>query len=106
MRLFAGSLVTFLLTLQTATAQSNQDFSGAWNLNSARSEIQGSVPGDPAMKVEQNAASLTWWAGAATPFIYPLDGRLEKHRAGASDYSITTRWDGAALVRHTVAGAR
>ena len=102
MRLFAGPLVTFLFTLQAATAQSNQDFSGAWNLNSARSEIQSSVPGDPAMKVEQNAASLTWSAGAATPSVYPLDGRVEKRRVGDSDFSTTAKWEGAALLVNTI----
>jgi hypothetical protein len=102
MRLFAGSLVTFLLALQAATAQSNQDFSGDWNLNSARSEIQSPGPGDPAMKVEQSAASLTWSAGAAIPSIYPLDGRTEKRRAGDSDFSITTKWEGAALLVNTI----
>src|ERR1700720_1723282 len=106
MRLFAGSLVTSLLTLQAASAQSNQDFSGAWNLNAARSEIQSSVPGDPALKVEQNAASLTWSAGAATPSVYssvyPLDGRVEMRRAGDSDFSTTTKWEGAALLVNTV----
>src|SRR5258708_31009271 len=102
MRLCAIFLVTFLLTLQTATAQSNQDFSGAWNLNPARSEIQSSVPGDPAFKVEQNAASLTWSAGATTPFIYPLDGRVEKRRAGAPDFCTPTQWEGAALPGDTL----
>src|SRR5882724_9877992 len=102
MRLFAVALVTLLLALQAAIAQSNQDFSGAWNLNPARSEIQSSVPGDPAFKVEQNAASLTWSAGATTPFIYPLDGRVEKRRAGDSDFSTTTKWEGAALLVNTI----
>jgi type IV secretion system protein VirB10 len=102
MRRFAVSLVAFLSTLQAASAQSNQDFSGAWNLNSARSEIQSSVPGDPAVKVEQNAASLTWSGGATTSAIYPLDGRAEKRRAGDSDFSITTKWEGAALLVNTI----
>src|SRR5258706_1996127 len=106
MRRFAVSFVTFLLTLQAATAQSNQDFPGVWNLNSSRSEIQSSVPGDPALKVEQSAASLTWSAGAATPSvnssIYPLDGRSEKRRAGDSDFSTTTKWEGAALLVNTI----
>ncbi len=102
MRLFGGSLVTFLLTMQAATAQSNQDFSGAWNLNSERSEIQSSVPGDPALKVEQSAASLTWSGGAEVTSIYPLDGRTEKRRAGESDFSTTTKWEGAALLVNTV----
>jgi len=102
MRLFARSLVTFLFTLQAASAQSNQDFSGAWNLNSARSEIQSSVPGDSAMKVEQNAVSLKWSAGAATPSVYPLDGRVEKRRTGDSDFSTTTKWEGAALLVNTI----
>jgi len=102
MRLFAASLVAFLLTLQAATAQYNQDFSGAWNLNSARSEILSSVPGDPALKVEQNAASLTWSASATTPAVYPLDGRTEKRRAGDSDFSTTTKWEGAALLVNTI----
>ena len=102
MPLFGRSLAAFLLTLQAATAQSNQDFSGAWNLNAARSEIQGSVPGDPALKVEQSAASLTWSAGVATLSIYPLDGRVEKQRAGDSDFSITTKWEGAALLVNTI----
>jgi type IV secretion system protein VirB10 len=95
-------LVAFLLTWQAASAQSNQDFSGAWNLNSARSEIQSSVPGDPALKVEQNAASLTWSASAETPFIYPLDGRAEKRLAGDSDFSTTTKWEGAALLVNSI----
>src|SRR4051812_20727949 len=102
MRLFAGSLVTFLLILQLATAQSNQDFSGDWNLNSARSEIQLSVPGDPVLKVEQSAASLKWSGGSATSSVYPLDGRVEKRRAGDSDYSTTSKWEGAALLVNTI----
>jgi len=102
MRLFAGSVVTFLLTMQAATAQYNQDFSGAWTLNSARSEMQGSVPADPTLKVEQNAASLTWSPGAETRSIYPFDGRTEKRRVGDSDFSITTKWEGAALLVNTV----
>jgi type IV secretion system protein VirB10 len=105
MRLFGVFLVTFLLTLQVASAQSNQDFSGARNLNSARSEIQSSVPGDPAFKVEQDAASLTLWAGATasiSPSISPLDGRVEKRGAGDSDFSTTTKWEGAALLVNTI----
>jgi hypothetical protein len=102
MRGLAVSIVTLLLTLQSATAQSNQDFSGAWNLNSARSEIQSSVPGDPALKVEQNAASLTWSGGAAMSAVYPLDGRVEKRHKGDSDFSTTTKWEGAALLVNTI----
>jgi hypothetical protein len=102
MRLFAASVVAFLLTLQAATAQYNQDFSGAWTLNSARSEILSSVPGDPALKVEQNAASLTWSASATTPAVYPLDGRTEKRQAGDSEFSTTTKWEGAALLVNTI----
>ena len=106
MRRFAVSIVTFLLTLQAAIAQYNQDFSGAWNINSARSEIQNSVPGDPTLKVEQSAASLTWSGGAPSPsvnsYIYPLDGRTERRRAGDSDFSTTTKWEGAALLVNTI----
>jgi type IV secretion system protein VirB10 len=102
MRWFGVAMLTLLLTGQAATAQSNQDFSGAWNLNPARSEIQSSVPGDPALKVEQSAASVTWSGSAAVPFIYPLDGRTEKRHAGDADFSTTTKWEGAALLVNTV----
>ena len=102
MRLFGMAIGTLLLTFQAATAQSNQDFSGAWNLNPARSEIQSSVPGDPALKVEQSATSVNWSGGAAVPSIYPLDGRTEKRRLGDSDFSTTTKWEGAALLVNTI----
>jgi hypothetical protein len=98
MRWFAVTLITLLLTVQVSTAQSNQDFSGVWNLNSARSEIQPSIPADPTLKVEQNAASIT--IGPAS--TYPLDGRTEKWRAGDSDFSTTTKWEGAALLVNTI----
>ncbi len=102
MRWFAVAILTLLPTLQVATAQSNQDFSGAWTLNPARSEIQSSVPGDPALKVEQSATSMTWSASAAVPSIYPLDGRTEKRRVGDSDFSTATKWEGAALLVNTI----
>jgi hypothetical protein len=102
MRLFVTAIGTLLLTLQVSNAQSNQDFSGAWNLNPARSEIQSSVPSDPALKVEQSAASVTWSGSATTPAIYPLDGRAEKRRVGGSDFSTTTKWEGAALLVNTI----
>ena len=102
MRLFGMAIGTLLLTFQAAAAQSNQDFSGAWNLNPARSEIQSSVPGDPALKVEQSATSVSWSGGAAVPSIYPLDGRTEKRRLGDSDFSTTTKWEGAALLVNTI----
>ncbi len=102
MRLFAVASATLLLAVQAATAQSNQDFSGAWNLNPARSEIQSSVPGDPALKVEQNPAAVTWSGSTPTPSLYPLDGRTEKRRVGDSDFSTTTKWEGAALLVNTI----
>ena len=102
MRLLAALLISLLPGVQVSSAQSNQDFSGAWNLNIARSEIQSSVPADPALKVEQNAASVTWSGSTATPAIYPLDGRSEKRRMGDSDFSTTTKWEGAALLVNTI----
>jgi type IV secretion system protein VirB10 len=102
MRWFAVAVLALLLTVQVSTAQSNQDFSGAWNLNPARSEIQSSVPGDLALKVEQSAASVTWSGNAAVPSIYPLEGRTEKRRVGDSDFSTTTKWEGAALLVNTI----
>ncbi|MDP9113902.1 MAG: hypothetical protein M3O20_09485 [Acidobacteriota bacterium] len=109
MRVFVLISGACLLTLPAAIAQSVQDFSGAWNLNPARSEIQSSVPPDALfkvdalLKVEESAASLTWSAGAAIPSIYPLDGRTEKRHVGDSDFSTTTKWEGAALLVNTVA---
>lgn len=102
MRLLAVVLIALLPAAQVSTAQSNQDFSGVWNLNPARSEIQSSVPGDPTLKVEQSAASVTWSASAANPSVYPVDGRTEKRRAGDSDFSTTTKWEGAALLVNTI----
>ncbi|MDP8990344.1 MAG: hypothetical protein M3N41_09745 [Acidobacteriota bacterium] len=102
MRWFTVAVLALLLTVRVATAQSNQDFSGAWTLDPARSEIQSAVPGDPALKVEQGAASVTWSGNAPVPSTYPLDGRTEKRHAGDSDYSITAKWEGAALLVNTV----
>ena len=102
MRVFGVTIGALLLMFQVATVQSNQDFSGAWNLNPTRSEIQSSVPGEPALKVEQSAASVSWSASAPTPSIYPLDGRTEKRHAGDSDFSTTTKWEGAALLVNTI----
>jgi len=102
MRLFTVVISSLLLTAQVSTAQSNQDFSGTWSLNPARSEIQSSVPGDAALKVEQNATSMSWSASAPTPALYPLDGRTEKRRVGDSDFSTTTKWEGAALLVNTI----
>jgi len=102
MRLFGMAVGTFLLTFQAAIAQSNQDFSGTWDLNPARSEIQSSVSGDAALKVEQSATSVTWSGSAAGSSAYPLDGRTEKRRAGDSDFSTTTKWEGAALLVNTI----
>ncbi len=101
MRWFAG-IVILLLMVQVSTAQSNQDFSGVWNLNAARSEIQSAVPGEPVLNVEQSAASVTWSGSAAAVSIYPLDGRIEKRHAGDSDFSTTTKWEGAALLMNTI----
>jgi len=102
MRQFAAVIIALLLIVQVSTAQSNQDFSGVWNLNPARSEIQSSIPADPTLKVEQNATSVTWSASAATASIYPLDSRTEKRKAGDSDFSTTTKWEGAALLVNTI----
>ncbi len=102
MRLFAAILFALLLKVETSTAQSNQDFSGVWNLNPARSEIQSTIPADPTLKVEQNAASIDWFTSSPTPSIYPLDGRTEKRRLGDSDFSTTTKWEGAALLVNTI----
>jgi len=60
MRQFAATIFVLLLTVQVSTAQANQDFSGVWNLNPARSEIQSSIPADATLKVEQNVTSMTW----------------------------------------------
>lgn len=98
MRWFAVTLLTLLPTVQVVSAQSNQDFSGAWNLNSARSEIQPSIPAEPTLTVDQSAASIT--IGPAS--TYPLDGRTEKRRAGDFDFSTTTKWEGAALLVNTI----
>ena len=102
MRLFAAINFALLLTVQVSTGQSNQDFSGVWNLNPARSEIQSSIPADATLRVEQSPASLTWSAGASTPALYPLDGRTERARLGESDISSTTKWEGAALLVNTI----
>jgi len=102
MRCFAVAILTLLPAVQVATAQSNPDFSGAWNLNPTRSEIQNAVPGDPALKVEQSAASVTLSGSASVPSLYPLDGRTEKRHVGDSDFTTTTKWEGAALLVNTV----
>ena len=102
MRPFAAINCAFLLTVQVSTGQFNQDFSGVWNLNPARSEMQSSIPADAVLKVEQSPASVTWSASASTPASYPLDGRTEKRRVGDSDFSTTTKWEGAALLVNTI----
>jgi len=102
MRECAVVIITLLLTVDVCTAQSNQDFSGVWNLNRARSEIQNSVSADLVLKVEQSAASVTWSAGSSAPSAYPLDGRTEKRRAGDLETSTTTKWEGAALLVNTI----
>jgi len=45
---------------------------------------------------------MSWSASAPTPALYPLDGRTEKRRVGDSDFSTTTKWEGAALLVNTI----
>jgi hypothetical protein len=104
MRLFAASLLTVLVV----TAQPDQNFSGVWKLNRARSDMRN-LPAspDPFLKVEQSGTALTLFASSqenAAPTIstYPLDQRTEKRQAGNITTSTMTKWEGAALLVNTL----
>jgi hypothetical protein len=104
MRLFA----TFLLTVLVACAQSDQGFSGVWQLNRERSEIRN-LPTSPDtfLKVEQSATSLTLSAssqeeGAPKISVYPLDQRTERRQVGNITTNTMTKWEGAALLVNTL----
>src|SRR5216683_330147 len=108
MRLAAAVLITSLLAIRIATAQSDQDFSGVWKLNASRSEVRG-LPAPPAvfLTVEQNATTLTLSASSqesdpSTTSIYPLDQRSEKRKGGDSTTDTKTKWEGAALLVSTL----
>ena len=107
MRLVTFGIIALFPAIHAGAAEPNQDFSGLWKLNPARSEIQPSVPADAFLKVEQSAASVTSSAssqesGPFTLSTFPLDGRTQKQRTGESDASTTTKWEGAALLVNTV----
>ncbi len=104
MRSFASVTLAFVLFADSSAAQSNQNFSGNWKLNAARSEIQGATAAGSILKVEQNATSVSWSAigQESVLSIYPLDGRTEKRQIGDSQTSTTTKWEGAALLVNTI----
>lgn len=90
------------------SAQSDRDFSGLWKLNLSRSEIHDMpAPPDPLLRVEQNEAVLTLRsssqeAGPSRTSAYPLDGGAEKRKAGDSQTSTATKWEGSALLVNTI----
>lgn len=97
----AGSLAAAL----AASAQPDGDFSGVWKLDPGSSVVR-SLPAqpDPYLKVEQSASALKIIGssedegGAGSSLTYPLGGRSEKLRVGASTWNTATKWEGPALL--------
>src|SRR6266404_5729485 len=107
MRLLSEVLITSLLAVQIAAAQSDRDFSGPWKLNLSRSDVRGLPAPAPFLKVEQSGATLTLVAssdetGPSTLSIYPLDDRSEKRQTGDSTTNTKSKWEGAALLVSTL----
>ncbi len=108
MRIISMSIIACFLVVATGSAQSDRDFSGTWKLNSKRSNLnEMTVPTDSAIRIEQSPASLTLFGtlqegGASRTSAYPLDGRSERSKAGASVSTTVTKWEGSALLVNTI----
>src|SRR6266850_4478698 len=108
MRFIAAGLIIFLPSIGTATAQSDDGFSGSWKFNPANSEVHSlPAPPDPFLKVEQSVKTLTIHAsqqegGPSVTTIYPLNGSASKHRVGGSTLNTMTKWEGSALLVNTI----
>jgi type IV secretion system protein VirB10 len=94
--------------LASAIAASNEDFSGEWRLDRARSVVRNlPVPVDAFLRVQAKGNSLVI-SGAADPagpfttHTYPLDGAESKTRNEGSTRSTLTKWEGAALLVNTI----
>lgn len=103
-----------LVTLPlTACGQSAPDFSGTWVANEAESEqaaainywfgrIEGEVPGQPDLRVEQDGDTISVYEEDRVltrydyPAVYVADGkahRVTDSGTGLAQVTITTSWD-------------
>lgn len=91
-----------------ANGDDQRNFTGAWKLNTARSDIRGSylLP-DGFLRVEQSAAGLKLAAGASeagplTEVFYPLGGNSQKSTVGEFTLNVVAKWEGDVLLVNTI----
>lgn len=89
-----------------------EDFSGAWRLNPAKSQIRGrfDIPSG-FLRVTQNASIMTVSASTkdgqpSTTVVYPVAGATEKSQADGVTFSIATKWEGDALLANIIVGGQ
>lgn len=101
-----------LLCVSTTLASSDSDFSGAWRLNTERSEIR-SQPRSPArrltvkqrgegarysLEVQDEDPSMLWHVS--------VDGLENRDRFDDGTMSTVAKWEGAALLINTIVNGR
>jgi hypothetical protein len=97
----------------SARAQdTDRDFSGAWKLNPARSDVRTrlDIPSGY-LRVTQNAATMTVSASAqegdvSTTIVYPIGNKSERSKAGGLTFNIATKWEGRALLASVIVGGQ
>ena len=89
-----------------------EDFSGAWRLNPAKSQIRSrfDLPSG-FLRVTQNASIMTVSASLkegqpSTTVVYPVAGGAEKSQTEGLTFSIATKWEGDALLANIIVGGQ
>jgi hypothetical protein len=116
------TIFSLMLLPLAACAQSSSNFGGTWVANVEESEpavdtnywfgrIENEVPGQPDLRVEQDADTISVYEEARVlsrydyPAVYVADGKAHKvtdSSTGMAQETITTSWDDGELVIETV----
>ena len=100
MRQFVAGII---LCASGLCAQSDAGFSGTWNLNIAKSEVNGlPSPPETVLNVEQDTLALTIAGKPASKVSYPLNGQPVRSQTADATIRTTTKWEGSALLVNRV----
>ena len=90
----------------------DRDFSGAWRLNPARSDIRSrfDIP-TGFLRISQNSTTMTVLAAEqegeqTTNLVYGAAGKSERSQAQGLTFNIVTKWEGTALLASVIVGGQ
>jgi len=112
MRKFVLALAPLLVFSALSAQDRDRDFSGRWQLNTARSDIRSrfDIP-NGFLRITQNDATINVAAAnhdgdAPTGIIYPIAGKPLKSQSAGFTFNIATKYEGSALLANVIVGGK